>query len=62
MGHINRQSRNLTRSLFTQGVIHFMDASNDLNKFYESTKKRRGVGCSRIAVIRKIIAIMRRIS
>ncbi len=60
MGRINKQSRNLSRSLFTQGLIHLVNASPDLYDFYEETKIRRGAGRSRIAVLRKIFAIMRR--
>ena len=60
MGSINRQSRNLSRSLFTQGIIHFVKDSSTLFDFYESVKKRRGVGRSRIAVLRKLFSIMRR--
>ena len=60
MGHINRHSRNLSRTLFTQGIVHFVNASPYLYNFYETTKGRRGSGRSRIAVLRKIFTIMRR--
>lgn len=60
MGHINRQSRGLSRSLFTQSIIHFREASPGLHSFYNSVKERRGAGRSRIAVLRKVFSIMRR--
>lgn len=60
MGHINRQSRKLARSLFTQPIIHFANSSDIMTEFYEDVKLRRGAGRSRIAVIRKIFNVMRR--
>lgn len=60
MGSINKLSRNLSRSLFTQGIIHFVKDSTALSDFYENVKARRGAGRSRIAVLRKIFSIMRR--
>jgi len=60
LGHINRQSRKLARSLFTQPINHMIDSSETMTEFYNGIKLRRGVGRSRIAVIRKIFNIMRR--
>jgi len=60
MGHICRQSRKLARSLFTQPIIHIIESSDLMKKFYTTVKQRRGVGRSRIAVLRKIVNIMRR--
>ena len=60
MGHITRQSRKLARTLFTQPVYHIANSSDFMLKFYESVKLRRGSGQSRIAVIRKVFNIMRR--
>jgi transposase len=59
-GHINRASRKLTRTILTQSLIHAMDASPRFRSFYDSTKYRRGVGRARIALIRKICSVMRR--
>lgn len=59
-GHINRESRRLTRTLFTQSVIHFADASPYLRLYYSNLISKRGVGRARIAVIRKICGMMRR--
>ena len=60
MGHINRQSRKLARTLFTQPRNHIVDSSYLITEFYEDVKLRRGAGRSRIAIIRKVFNIMRR--
>jgi len=60
MGHITRQSRKLARTLFTQPVYQIAKSSDIMFEFYENLKERRGAGRSRIAVIRKIFNIMRR--
>jgi hypothetical protein len=60
VGHINRASRKLTRSLLTQSLIQAIDASLYFRKFYENIKARRGAGRSRIALIRKLCGVMRR--
>ena len=60
MGHITRQSRKLARTLFTQPIYHIANSSDLMFEFYESVKLRRGAGRSRIAVIRKVFNIMRR--
>lgn len=59
LGHINRQSRKLARTLFTQPITHVIHSSDMMETFYNNVKARRGVGRSRIAVIRKIFNIMR---
>lgn len=60
MGHITRQSRKLARTLFTQPLNHIIHSSEMMDTFYNGIKVRRGSGRSRIAVIRKIFNIMRR--
>jgi transposase len=60
MGHITRQSRKLARTMFTQPINHIIASSDFMSEFYDSVKTRRGTGRSRIAVIRKIFNIMRR--
>ena len=60
MGHINRQSRKLARTLFTQPINHIANSSDFMTEFYDDVKLRRGAGRSRIAVIRKVFNIMRR--
>jgi transposase len=59
-GRINRESRRLTRTLFTQSVMHFADASPYLRSYYSNLISRRGVGRARIALIRKICGMLRR--
>lgn len=59
-GHINRESRKLSRTIFTQSVYHISMSSPILRKFYTDLIKRRGVGRARIALIRKTFGIMRR--
>lgn len=59
-GHIIKQSRGLTRTLFTQSVSHIGKSSDSLADWYQKLRARRGVGRSRIALIRQIVKIMRR--
>lgn len=59
-GPINRASRGLARSLFTQAVPHLADSSRSLGRFYADLVERRGYGRARIALLRKVFAIMRR--
>jgi transposase len=61
LGSINKQSRHLSRSLFTQIVPHFITSASHLNEFFETTKARRGVARTRIAILRKLFTIMRSI-
>jgi transposase len=59
-GAINRRSRGLTRSLFTQAVIHLVDSSPVLAHFYRELVVRKGYGRARIALLRKAFSMMRR--
>ena len=59
-GHISRESRKLTRTLLTQSVCHIADSSWYLRNYYSDLTKRRGAGRARIALIRKICGVMRR--
>lgn len=59
-GHINRESRKLTRTILTQSLPHICDASLGFRRYYDELKIRRGAGRARIAVIRKLCGIMRR--
>ncbi|KKL67239.1 hypothetical protein LCGC14_2136970 [marine sediment metagenome] len=58
-GHINRESRKLTRTILTQSIYHVSNSSPILRKFYEDLVARRGAGRARIALIRKICGVMR---
>jgi len=59
-GHINRQSRELVRTLFSQAVPHLVASSPTLGRFYQDLVARRGYGRARIAILRKVIGMMRR--
>jgi hypothetical protein len=59
-GAINRRSRGFVRSLFTQTVIHLVDSSPVLAHFYRDLVGRKGNGRARIALLRKIFSMMRR--
>jgi transposase len=59
-GRINRRSRGLTRTLFTQAAIHLVDSSPLLARFYRELVARKGYGRARIALLRKIFSMMRR--
>jgi transposase len=59
-GAINRRSRALSRSLFTQAVIHLVDSSPVIERFYRELVVRKGCGRARIALLRKIFSMMRR--
>jgi len=59
MGTINKSSRHLSRSLFTQSITHFISSSPFLQSHYENLKNRRGAPRARIALIRKLFATMR---
>ena len=59
-GAINRRSRHLSRTLFTQAAIHFVDSSPILTRFYREVVGRKGYGRARIALLRKVFSMMRR--
>jgi transposase len=59
-GHINRESRKLTRTILTQSIHHVSNSSPYLRKFYCDLTESRGCGRARIALIRKVCSIMRR--
>jgi len=59
-GHSNKESRKLTRTILTQTLVQVADASPQFRKFYDALKERRGAGRARIALIRKLCGIMRR--
>jgi transposase len=59
-GHINRESRKLTRTILTQSIHHVSNSSPYLRRFYCDLTEKRGCGRARIALIRKVCSIMRR--
>lgn len=60
VGRLNRHSRSLARTLFTQAVLHLVDSSPQLGHFYRELVARRGYGRARIAILRKTFGMMRR--
>jgi len=59
-GHINRESRKLTRTILTQSIHHVSNSSPYLRRFYCDLTEKRGCGRARVALIRKVCSIMRR--
>jgi transposase len=59
-GHITRESRKLTRTILTQCVHHVAASSPSLDRYYQELREKRGTGRARIAVIRKLCGMMRR--
>lgn len=59
-GHINRASRKLARSIFTQSIHHVIDSNPMYREKYNDLLCRRGAGRARIAFIRRIFGVMRR--
>jgi transposase len=59
-GAINRRSRKLSRTLFTQAAIHLVDSSPILERFDRKVVERKGYGRARIALLRKVFSMMRR--
>jgi hypothetical protein len=59
-GHISRESRKLTRTILTQCVHHVAASSGYLEGYYRDLRDKRGTGRARIAVIRKLCGMMRR--
>ena len=60
VGHITKESRKLTRTLLTQSIYHVINASPYFRSFYEKIAEKRGAGRARIALIRKLCGVMRR--
>ncbi len=60
IGAINRRSRALSRSLFTQVAIHLVNSSPVVGRFYRELSHRKGYGRARIALLRKTFSMMRR--
>ena len=59
VGRLNRRSRCLARTLFTQAVLHLAESSPQLGRFYRELVPRRGHGRARIAILRKAFGMMR---
>jgi len=59
-GHINRKSRALARTIFTQAIPHLANSSPLLQQYYRDLVSRKGFGRARVAVLRRVFGIMRR--
>jgi transposase len=59
-GEINRHSRALCRTLFTQALPHLVDSSPNFSRFYRDLSCRKGYGRARIALLRKTFSAIRR--
>jgi len=59
-GRINRASRKLARSIFTQSIHHIINSNDYYEGKYQELKYRSGAGKARIAFIRRIFGVMRR--
>jgi len=59
-GHITRESRKLTRTILTQCVHHVAASSVSLDRYYQELRVKRGTGRARVAVIRRLCGMMRR--
>jgi transposase len=60
-GHITKASRHLTRWILSEAMPHITKSSPIIQRYYEELQARRGTGRARIAVLRRMIGIMRRI-
>jgi transposase len=59
-GHINRASRHLARTMFSQAIPHMVKSSAALENAYRSLARTKGYGRARIATLRRMFTIMRR--
>jgi transposase len=59
-GNINRESRKLTRTILTQSIHHVSNSSPYLRRFYCELTEKRDCGTARVALIREVCGIMRR--
>ena len=60
MGRLNPRSRRLAHTLFTQVVLHLVESSPQLGRFYRELLPRQGYGRARVAILRKTFGMMRR--
>ena len=59
-GHITRESRKLSRTILTQSIYQTVKGTPAWSRRYEELKTRRGAGRARIAMIRRLCGVMRR--
>jgi transposase len=59
-GHISRESRTVSRTILTQSIYQTIKGTPGWERNYEERKARRGSGRARIAMIRRLCGVMRR--
>ena len=59
-GHISRKSRKLTRTMLTQSIYQTIKGTPSWQRLYDKIKERRGSGRAKIAMIRRLCGVMRR--
>ena len=59
-GHITRESRKLSRTTLTQSIYQMIKGTQGWERAYEELKARRGSSSARIAMIRRLCGVMRR--
>ena len=59
-GHITRESRKLSRTILTQSIYQAVKNTPSWQRDYDELKARRGSGRARIAMIRRLCGVMRR--
>lgn len=59
-GHISRKSRKLTRTILTQSIYQTIKGTPSWQGQYDDLKERRGSGRAKIAMIRRLCGVMRR--
>ena len=55
LGKVNKDSRSLTVTLFTQSILHFRNSAAYFDEFYLRLKEGKSYGKCRMALIRKIL-------
>ena len=58
IGKINKQSRKLSIGFILQGLVHIYNSTEHLSKFYNKKKKGKSAGKVRVAIARKIFAMI----
>ena len=59
-GHISRKSRKLTRTMLTQPIYQTIKGTPSWQRQYDELEERRGSGRAKIAMIRRLCGVMRR--
>ena len=60
LGHINRKSRELARTMLTQSIYQAIKGTPSWQRQYDELKEGRGSGRAKIAMMRRLCGVMRR--